>query len=497
MAVNTHKKAHGHRSSARGTAIASAVIVVVLVAGGCALLATKHPGAAAGTGPKIRTASATKKTGKPKPAAPIRVVSISPKPGAQGVVFSPVIVVHFSAPPALSGAKPKLSPSPPGSWAVGTSNTLVFRPSGNFVPFSSVTLTLPGGSHGLRSAAGAVLPDTVKSKFTIRAGSELRLQQLLAELGYLPVRFIPGATTSAYVTGNPVQLTSDLTAEPRHHGSNTTSTSTTTTTTRPSTTTTTTRPASTTTSTSTSTSTTAPTTTTQPAPPTTMHPPSVGAPGYGTYLIGAPGPGATTVEEPGTASDIPLSPLPGRFAWRFKNTPPTLAALWVPGEANVVTIGAVMQFELDHGLATDGAAGPSVWTALLKAVAARDVTTAPYDYVFVDTGSPEYLSLWRDGVVIFTTLVNTGIPQAATELGTWPVYVRYTVTTMSGTEPDGQTYSDPGIPWVSYFHGGDALHGYLRAQYGFPQSLGCVEMPYSSAQTVFPFTPIGTLVTVF
>ena len=70
------------------------------------------------------------------------------------------------------------------------------------------------------------------------------------------------------------------------------------------------------------------------------------------------------------------------------------------------------------------------------------------------------------------------------------------MTTMSGTEPGGQKYSDPGIPWVSYFHGGDALHGYLRAQYGYPQSLGCVEMPYSSAETVFPLTPIGTLVTI-
>jgi hypothetical protein len=76
------------------------------------------------------------------------------------------------------------------------------------------------------------------------------------------------------------------------------------------------------------------------------------------------------------------------------------------------------------------------------------------------------------------------------------VYARYITTTMSGTNPDGSHYSDPGIPWVSYFHGGDALHGFLRAQYGFPQSLGCVEMPYASAGTVFPFTPLGTLVTV-
>jgi len=67
---------------------------------------------------------------------------------------------------------------------------------------------------------------------------------------------------------------------------------------------------------------------------------------------------------------------------------------------------------------------------------------------------------------------------------------------MSGTNPDGSHYHDTGIPWVSYFHGGDALHGFLRSSYGWPQSLGCVEMRYNDAHTVFPYTPIGTLVTV-
>jgi lipoprotein-anchoring transpeptidase ErfK/SrfK len=93
-------------------------------------------------------------------------------------------------------------------------------------------------------------------------------------------------------------------------------------------------------------------------------------------------------------------------------------------------------------------------------------------------------------------LVNTGVASVATESGTWPVYSRFTVTTMKGTNPNGTKYSDPGIPWVSYFHGGDALHGFIRSSYGFPQSDGCVEMPIAHAAIVFPLTPLGTLVTV-
>ena len=106
------------------------------------------------------------------------------------------------------------------------------------------------------------------------------------------------------------------------------------------------------------------------------------------------------------------------------------------------------------------------------------------------------MTVYRDGTPIYNTLANTGIAAAPTADGTWPVYARYTVTTMTGTNPDGTHYSDPGIPWVSYFNGGDALHGFIRASYGFPQSLGCVEMPYANAAVVFPLTPLGTLVTV-
>jgi lipoprotein-anchoring transpeptidase ErfK/SrfK len=119
-----------------------------------------------------------------------------------------------------------------------------------------------------------------------------------------------------------------------------------------------------------------------------------------------------------------------------------------------------------------------------------------YNVVVVNQALPQKVKLYQNGKVTFVSLVNTGITAAPTENGTYPVYVRFVTTTMSGTNPDGSHYSDPGIPWVSYFHGGDALHGFIRATYGWPQSLGCVEMPFVDAQTLWPHTPVGTLVTV-
>ena len=70
------------------------------------------------------------------------------------------------------------------------------------------------------------------------------------------------------------------------------------------------------------------------------------------------------------------------------------------------------------------------------------------------------------------------------------------VGTMSGTNPNGSRYNDPGIRYISYFHGGDAIHAFNRTSFGTPQSLGCVEMTATDAGRVWPYTPIGTIVNV-
>ena len=171
----------------------------------------------------------------------------------------------------------------------------------------------------------------------------------------------------------------------------------------------------------------------------------------------------------------------GRFSWRYPGTPASLRTLWRPGSWNVVTQGAVMRFENVHGMATDGVAGPQVWRALMHDDLAGRRSDAGYNYVFVHESIPQSLSLWHNGRVILTSPGNTGIAQAPTAQGTWPVFEHIPVGTMSGTNPDGSHYHDPGIRWISYFHGGDALHAFPRASFGTPQSLGCVELPEAAA----------------
>jgi lipoprotein-anchoring transpeptidase ErfK/SrfK len=194
--------------------------------------------------------------------------------------------------------------------------------------------------------------------------------------------------------------------------------------------------------------------------------------------------------------DAATKPPVGHFSWIWGNTPGSLEGQWNPDQQTVVTQGALMAFEQNEGIFGTDPTPTQVWHDLITAAIKNQHTHFGYTYVMVSEGSPESLNLWHNGRTVYTTPVNTGIPAAPTATGTYPVFEHVPVTTMSGTNPDGSHYSDPGIPDVSYFNGGDALHGFIRGSYGFPQSLGCVEMPYANAAVVYPYTPIGTLVNV-
>ena len=336
----------------------------------------------------VRNTPASASPSKPPPA--LKVVSTSPT--GTSVAAGSTISVKFSTDLAPNTPLPTLNPTVAGSWVVLSPSLLQYQATGPLVPAATETLTVPGGPSGVIGSQGQHMAKTDTSTFTAAPGSTLRLQELLAELGYLPLSFTPAAPlTSPTQEGND-QL--------------------------------------------------------------------------------------------------------GTFSWRWSTLPSNLTSLWVQGQPNVITTGAVMNFENQSGLKTDGLAGPQVWTDLLADVQSGHGDANPYNYVLVNKALPETASVYSNGAVVYSTKANTGVAGAPTVDGTFPVYARYTVTTMSGTNPDGSHYVDPGIPWVSYFNGGDALHGFVRASYGFPQSDGCVEMPPANAAVVFPLTPLGTLVTV-
>ena len=319
--------------------------------------------------------------------------STNPAAGAQNVAANTTISLTFSAPVSLRQAAPVLTPGVAGKWVQKNATTLTYALDSPLIPSAQMVVTIPGGTKGLRSTGGGTLAGTDRVDFDVAPGDTLRLQQLLAQLNYLPVGFSPSG---------PAPSRADL------------------------------------------------------------------------------------------AEDQP-----GTFSWRWPGLPTALTSLWTQGTENEITKAAVEAFETQNNIGVDGIAGPTVWTNLINDVINDKPDATPYIYVLVNKVVPQNLTLWNNGVAQYVGIpVNSGAPGADTTDGSYAVFEHVRYSDMKGTNVDGSTYNDPNVPYASYFNGGDALHGFIRASYGTPQSNGCVEMSYADAALVWPLTPIGTLVTV-
>jgi hypothetical protein len=317
------------------------------------------------------------------------------RPALQATIgpVQPIVLTFSETVAAVLGIKrPRVLPRTPGSWRETNEHTLVFKPSGVGFPLGAhVRILLP---RVIRVAGKRFHTLT----WQVPQGSPVRLRQLLAQLGYLPLSFRPA---------------------------------------------------------------------------------------------GAAVP-ATAAAEARAA----VAPPSGLFTWRYPHTPAKLKALWGSSGRATVLRGALIAFESVHHLALEAEPDQAVWRALLGDELAERTAASGYTYVFVTETLPQTLTLWQDGRVVLRTPVNTGIASRPTAPGTYPVYLHLSSATMAGTNPDGSHYLDYGVPWVNYFNGGDAIHGFPRPGYGYPQSLGCVEVPISTAGLIWPHVQVGTLVTV-
>jgi hypothetical protein len=207
------------------------------------------------------------------------------------------------------------------------------------------------------------------------------------------------------------------------------------------------------------------------------------------------GPATTAATGLNAAVSTAYAPQAGTFTFK-PGYPSQLTSQWKVGQDNMLDQGAIRAFESTEGLTMDGVAGPQVWADLLTAAGKNQLNPNGYSYALASQDSPhESLKVWHNGKLILSTAANTGIPGASTQDGTFPVYERLQFQIMKGTNPDGSKYADP-VYWISYFNGGDAVHYFDRGAYGYYQSLGCVELPWTQAKFIWPYLTYGTLVTV-
>jgi hypothetical protein len=171
---------------ARITAVGG-VIVFLLVAG--VWIALTHASAQ----PKAAGSPAAHPIAKKSsaPVAPVQVTSVTPARNASSVSGAADIKVRFSEPLAAGSPLPSVKPDIAGTWQGQGTKTLKFVPARGFKQLTRVTVRIPGGATGVRSSAGGLLAKTIKMHYKTRAYSTRRLDELLAQLGYLPMTWTP------------------------------------------------------------------------------------------------------------------------------------------------------------------------------------------------------------------------------------------------------------------------------------------------------------------
>ena len=156
---------------------------VIAVGGATAgIVAATSSGGGSGS---ARAADAAKHAAA-KPVA-LRLASISPQGGATAVNGATGVTVTYNKPLPATAPFPTLKPAIAGSWQ-RSGHAVVFTPASGYPAGTTVTVTAATGTGPTASTATSVFKT---GKF-----STLRLQEILAQLGYLPLTWTPapGAT---------------------------------------------------------------------------------------------------------------------------------------------------------------------------------------------------------------------------------------------------------------------------------------------------------------
>jgi hypothetical protein len=132
-------------------------------------------------------------------AAPLRLLSVSPSGGTHDANGGGPVTLTFSSALSPTTPLPSLSPKIAGSWKV-SGVTATFTPASGYLPNTKVKVAVPAGVTAAARSAGT-LGKASSLTFTTGSYSTLGLQQLLTQLGYLPLTWTPTATSTGTGTG--------------------------------------------------------------------------------------------------------------------------------------------------------------------------------------------------------------------------------------------------------------------------------------------------------
>jgi hypothetical protein len=184
------------------------------------------------------------------------------------------------------------------------------------------------------------------------------------------------------------------------------------------------------------------------------------------------------------------------YQWDAKHVPHKLVQLSITSPHSILYRSAILRFMKDYHIHFDPTDTQYASNVLEQAYETGFTAPKPFVWVYVDQHIPQKVYVWQNGKYIFKSPANTGV-RRTTKPGNYMIYLRFRKTEMKGTFPGTHIhYDDPDVPWVNYFHGGEAIHGFPRRHYGYPQSAGCVELPIFKAKELYPMLYKYAVVTV-
>jgi len=155
------------------------------------------------------------------PASGDPVALVEPSPGSVNAASNGQITMVFDEPVSTvlrGGSHPTLSPNVPGKWSQPDADTLIFTPSGfGYGPGATVTVSFNrpvatiGAAIGSATTASATTTADAYT-FSVQQASLLRMEQILAQLHYLPLNFTPaaGATLPTTYAGEVAAMTNPV-----------------------------------------------------------------------------------------------------------------------------------------------------------------------------------------------------------------------------------------------------------------------------------------------
>jgi hypothetical protein len=108
------------------------------------------------------------------------------------------------------------------------------------------------------------------------------------------------------------------------------------------------------------------------------------------------------------------------------------------------------------------------------------------------------LVVYDDREMVFATVVATGRDPFWTYPGIFSIEEKLDLTRMRWLTDPSFAYNLEDVPWTMYFDESRAFHGaYWRANLGYPQSHGCVNLSVGDSHWLFDWAKVGDRVYVF